>query len=65
MVKVWGRFPQKRLITTWEMLKYNISYDVFCAVVLSSTFAFPHVKIVLEKVYVKYKVIVHWEPFAM
>lgn len=49
----------------WKILKYNILYDVFCAVVLSFTFSFPHVKIVLEKDYVKYKVIVQWEPFTM
>lgn len=60
-----GRFAQKGLITTWEILKYNILYHLFYAVVLSFIFSFPHVKIVLEKAYMNYRVVVLWEPFAM
>lgn len=52
------------MIATWEILKYSILYDVFCAVVLSSVFSFPGIKIVLEEAYMKYEVTVHWEPFA-
>lgn len=51
-------------MATWEILKYNILYVVFCAVVLSSIFSFPGIKIVLENAYVKCEGIVHWEPFA-
>lgn len=60
-----GRFAQKSLITAWEILKYNILYHLFYAVVLSSIFSFPPVKIVLEKAYMNYRVVVLWEPFAM
>lgn len=59
-----GRFPQKGFITTLKTLKYIILYHVFYAVVLSSIFSFPHVKIVLGKAYMNYRVIVLWEPFA-
>lgn len=59
-----GRFPQQGLITTWEVLKYNIFYRLFCAVVLSFIFSFPHVKIVLEKAFMNYRVVVLWEPFC-
>lgn len=59
------RFPRKGLITTWKILKYNILYHLFYAVVLSFIFSFPRVKIVLEKAYMNHRVIVLWEPFAM
>lgn len=49
MIKNCSRSPQKGLIAAWEILKYNIFYDVFCAVVLSPVFSFPRIKIAFGK----------------